>query len=43
MSAVRRVMTPNCGVRGVAASVRVLVLLITKRTVQDEGECGAEA
>lgn len=36
-------MTPNCGVRGVAASVRVLVLLITKRTVQDEGECGAEA
>ena len=39
VSAVRRVMSPNCGVRGMAASVRVLVLLITKRTVQDDGEC----
>lgn len=39
VSAVRRVMSPNCGVRGMAASVRVLALLVTKRTVQDNGEC----
>ena len=39
VSAVRRVMSPNCGVRGMAASVRVLALLVTKRTVQDDGEC----
>lgn len=37
VSAVRRVMSPNCGVRGMAASVRVLALLVTKRTVQDDG------